>query len=138
MTKLESLKSFRDHVRWELRCLWPYSQEASLWAALHDHPMLTQLHHCCEVEHGIWERIETWLQQQSISVEPLGPFPSRFSGYNFVNLRAILPLLRSEAEVSKHAWDRWLREADPAVAEPVRHWLTDLDENRQRFLASIP
>src|SRR5262245_5467895 len=83
----------QELFRRENRSLLQYAREASLWSSDRDRSVADRVQELAGVEFRALETLAEFLEAEHVPLPYLGAYPTRFTDFNFVAVRALLPRL---------------------------------------------
>src|SRR5262245_20145399 len=86
----------QELFRRENRTLLQYAREASLWSSDKDRTVADRVQELAGVEFRALETLAAFLEVQHIPLPYLGAYPTRFTDFNFIGVRALLPRLAED------------------------------------------
>lgn len=124
----------QELFRQENRSFLQYIRHASPWAGLAEKPLLDKLNQLADEELDALDSLAHWMESQHIPQPYLGAFASRFSSFNFVDIRKLLkPLIveqrkeLADLEANAKALEGDARKQIEALVELNRKHLAEME-----------
>lgn len=96
MVDINTQARIQEVFRRENRSFLQYIRQSSPWAGFAEKAMLDKLNQLADEELGAVEALALWMESKNISLPYLGAFASKFSSYNFMDVRKLLKPLIAE------------------------------------------
>ena len=96
MLDISAHTRLQELFRRENRSFLQYIRQACPWASEADKPLLTKLNQMADEELKALEALAEWMDSKHISLPYLGAFSTRFTTFNFVDVRKLLKPLIAE------------------------------------------
>ena len=123
----------QDLFRRENRTLLQYAREAALWSADKDRSASQRVQELAAAEFSALEQLAAFLEEQHVPLPYLGAYPARFTDFNFIGVRALLPKL-----VDDERRGLAVLEHDAATTNgPARELVTQILEMKRQHLAEL-
>jgi hypothetical protein len=124
----------QELFRRENRSFLQYIRNASPWASQADKPLVDKLYRLADEELAALEALAEWMDSKNIALPYLGAFPTRFTSFNFVDIRKLLkPLIAEQRmelanlEADAKALDGDARKQVDALVELNRKHLVEME-----------
>src|SRR5262249_32270952 len=93
MTDAATEARLQELFRRESRSLLQYAREAALWAGDKDRVAAARVQELAAVECRALEGLAGFMEEEHVPLPYLGAYPTRFTDFNFIGVRALLPRL---------------------------------------------